>query len=83
MDQGELTPDAFVALYPPDTPVVVGIPPGREMTLGQALQMEAMFCTGDADRRQDPAVRLTYLAGMLAAAGSLHPDHESYLELGE
>ena len=66
-------PEEFLEVYGPAAPVVAG---GQEMTLGQALQFEAMFCPANKEARQDPGKRVPYLAGMLAAAGTLLPEHE-------
>jgi predicted house-cleaning noncanonical NTP pyrophosphatase (MazG superfamily) len=71
----ELTVDAFVAVYA-EAPAVFG---DRTVPLGAALAMEAMFCPADQDKREDPATRLTFMAGRLAAAGSLLPEHQHLL----
>lgn len=77
MGQENLEPRAFIDAYGVDAAVVVGS--GMNMNLGQALAMEELFCpAGEADR-QDPAKRLSYLAGMLAAADSLLPEHKHLL----
>lgn len=70
--------EAFMAAYSPDVPVVVG--DGMRMKLGQALQFEDLFCTADKADRLDPSKRIGYLVGLLAAAGSLLPEHASLLE---
>jgi hypothetical protein len=49
------------------------------MPLGTALQMETMFCEGDPARTKDPAARIQWMAGNLAAAGSLRPEHSHFL----
>jgi len=77
MEQGNLDPQTFVDTYGLDAPVAFDN--GMNVSLGQALQMEAMFCTADAVSRQDPAKRVRYLAGMLAAGGTLLPEHEYLL----
>jgi len=66
----------FMEAYDTETPVVAG---DRPMSLGQALAFERMFCPADPTDREDPGKRLRYLAGMLAAAGSLRPEHEGLL----
>ena len=73
MSNKELDPQTFVDFYGQDAPVVAG---KMKITLGQALEAEKMFCPADEEARQDPQKRLAYLAGMLAAAGSLSPEHE-------
>jgi hypothetical protein len=70
----------FIEMYGEDALVVAGTMP---MTLGQALKMEQMFCPADSAERLDPIKRLHYLAGMLAAAGSLRPEHEELLSSSE
>jgi hypothetical protein len=45
------------------------------MTLEQALAFEAEACMADPAKRGEPAARVSFLAGRLAAAGSLLPDH--------
>ena len=72
-----LTPESFVESYGPDAAVLVG--KDMQITLGQALLAEQAFCPADSDKRQDPAKRLQYLAGMLAAAGSLRPEDQHLL----
>jgi hypothetical protein len=76
-------PDAqrFMEMYRPDDRVRFE-DTGAEMTLGQALQLEALLCTADTDARQDPLRRIGYLARILAAGGSLLPEHEHLLEDG-
>ena len=76
-----LHPDEFLASYSLDVLVKVGN--GMDMTLGQALEAERLFCPADIAKRQDVQSRVTYLAGMLAAAGSLLPEHEAYVQSGE
>ncbi|MGH7195743.1 MAG: hypothetical protein ACREGA_03095 [Candidatus Saccharimonadales bacterium] len=70
-----LDPQDFIKAYGFDAPVVLG-EPGRAMSLGQALQFEAMFCTADASDRRDPAKRVGYLARILADGGSLREEDE-------
>jgi len=67
------TPDDFIASYGPEALVSLN---GQQMTLGQALQFEAMFCPADQSRRQDPSKRIAYLAQILASAESLRPEHD-------
>jgi hypothetical protein len=66
-------PEAFLGNYDPSSPVRVG---DREMTLRQALSFEALLCTAEETDRGDPGKRTTFLAGALAAGGSLLPEHE-------
>lgn len=78
MTDTPLGPEAIIETYGLDATVVVG--GGKVMKLGQALQFEAMFCPAEDIRRQDPTKRSIYLAGMLAAGGTiLHPDHQALL----
>jgi hypothetical protein len=79
MSAPDKTPDPqdFISTYGTDAAVLVGN--GMQMTLGQALEAERLFCPADAATRQDPLKRLSYLAGMLAAAGSLRPEDEYLL----
>jgi len=69
-------PNSFVAYYGPTAVVKVG---GKAMALGQALQMEALLCPADTTRRQDPQLRIGYLARMLYDGGSLQPAHQRLL----
>lgn len=69
--------EAFIDAYSAGDPVVVG--GGMAMTLGQALEAERLLCPADVAVRQDPARRIAYLASILAAAGSLRPEHEEFL----
>ena len=68
-------PEAFLANYDPSSPVQVG-DSKLETTLGQALAAEAFMCTAEDTDRQDPGKRTIFLAGALAAGGSLLPEHE-------
>lgn len=70
--------EAFMAAYSTDVPVVVG--GGVRMKLGQALQFEGLSCTADKADRLDPRKRIGFLVGLLAAAGSLLPEHAFLLE---
>jgi hypothetical protein len=74
-------PESFIDMYGLEAKVVLG--EGQEMTLGQALEFEEMFCTADTGIRRDPAKRIGYLARKLAAGGSLRPEHEHLLGEGE
>ncbi|HSX17079.1 MAG TPA: hypothetical protein VLH86_03200 [Patescibacteria group bacterium] len=71
----ELTEAGLVELYG-DAPVTLGT---FTVPLTQALAMEAAFCPADSETRTDPDRRLAYLAGMLASAGSLLPEHQHLL----
>ena len=66
-------PEAFLGNYDSSSPVRVG---DRELTLEQALAFEALACTAKETDRRDPSKRTTFLAGALAAGGSLLPEHE-------
>lgn len=76
-----LDPQALVDIYGVSAPVRVG--DGIDMTLGQALDAEQLFCPAEASTRQDPTKRLGYLANMLAAAGTLKPEHEHLITRNE
>jgi|GEM_PF-3762123 len=67
--------DAFTAYYRGEN-VRVG---HTTMPLGTALQMEAMLCEGDPSRTKDPVTRIRWMAGNLAAATSLQPEHSHFL----
>lgn len=78
MVQGEIVdPQAFIDAYGPKAPVAFDN--GMQTTLGQALALESSMCMADPDKRQDPHKRIGWLAARLAAAGSLHPEHEYLL----
>ena len=72
-----LTEDEFVEYY--------GSANGRfgslTMPLQAALQMEKDSCLAPDEKRTDPLRRLGYLAGRVAAAGELHPEHAYLLTL--
>ncbi len=74
---------AFLNMYSPETPVMVGRENPKPMTLGKALDREAMYCVADDSVREDPTRRLGYLAGILAGGGSLLPEHELFLAQAE
>jgi hypothetical protein len=76
-------PQDFIDEYDSKARVTVGDGDGREMTLAQALQLEALLCTADEAARKDPAKRTAYLAKILATGGSLKPEHEYLLGEGE
>ncbi len=67
-------PQDFIDKYGPD--VQVAMPNGDLITLGDALAAEELFCPADESKRQDPAKRVQYMAGMVAAAGNLQPEDE-------
>ena len=71
-------PQALIEAYGLDARVVVGSG-DLAMTLGQALLAESLLCPANPTERQDPRRRLSYLAGMLAAGGSLRPEDEHLL----
>lgn len=50
------------------------------MTLGQALRMEAIFCSAADIARQDPLKRSRYLLGMLASGNSIDGKYLHLLE---
>jgi hypothetical protein len=70
----ELDPQALIDSYGMSATVRLG--DGKDMTLEQALEAERLFCPADSTDRNDPTKRLGYLANMLAAAGTLRPEHE-------
>ncbi len=73
----DLVSQSFLGEYGSSAPVEIN---GRPMTLGQAIAMEGLLCTGDQAARQDQQKRTAYLAGMLAAAGvPLTLEHQAYL----
>jgi len=74
-------PEELIDVYGDEAPVVIG--DGVKMSLGQALKMEQMFCPAEVTARQDPVKRVAYLAGMLAAADTLRPEHAYLLLPGE
>lgn len=67
-----LDPQIFIDGYGPDAPVIVGS--DMRITLGQALAAEAFLCPADAATRENPERRVQYVAGILAAAGTLRPE---------
>lgn len=73
--------EEFLGNYPEDARVRLG--EGAEMTITQALAFEKMFCPADPQKRQDPERRVAFLAGMLAAGGSLLPEHEYLVKPAE
>ena len=73
-------PEAFLGNYDPSSPVQVG---ERELTLEQALAFEALLCTAEETDRRDPGKRTIFLAGALAAGGSLLPEHEHLISKPE
>jgi hypothetical protein len=75
-------PEAFLGNYDPDSPVRVG-DKQLETTLGQALAAEALMCTANEAVRQDPDKRTIWLAGALAAGGSLLPEHAHLVSQAE
>lgn len=68
-----IDPQAFIQAYGPDAPVVIG-EGGMQLTLGQALAAEAL-CPASKDAIVDPVRRVAFLAGILAAAGTLREEH--------
>lgn len=60
-----------------DAPVMKGDNPDKPpMTVRAALAFEEMLCKpADEERRQDPLLRIHWMAGKLASAGSLRPEH--------
>jgi hypothetical protein len=75
-------PESFIESYGLEAKVKIGAD-SREMTLGQALAFEQMFCPAETTKREDPTKRLGYLAHMLAAAGSLRPEDQYLIEARE
>ncbi len=71
------SPQQLIDTYGQNAPVVVG--DGSPMTLGQALAFEEMFCTADVANRHDQPKRVGFLAGILAAGGTLKPEHQYLL----
>ncbi len=71
-------PQVLIDRYGLDTPVVVG-EKNMKISLGQALDMERMFCPADVSKREDPSRRIGYLATILAAGGSLLPEDHHLL----
>lgn len=74
-------PEEFITSYGLDAPVAFDN--GMETTLGQALELEAMFCEASDDKRMDPQKRLRYLAQRLGAAGTLRAEHAFLAEAPE
>jgi hypothetical protein len=75
-------PQAFIDSYGPDAAVAFEAT-GLRTTLGQALAVEAMLCTAEPSRRQDPARRIGYLANILAAADSLRDEDRDLIPQSE
>ena len=72
-------PQEFIDSYGPDAPVSFG--EGSEMTLAQALELEAMFCEASDASRTNTVKRLGFLAQKLHAAGTLRPEDEYLTQL--
>ena len=68
--------DAFIERY---GEAEVQFDSGLRMPLPKALEIEGTYCTAEDERRQDPGLRIKYLAGRLSAAGSLLPEHAHLL----
>jgi hypothetical protein len=66
--------EEFVTLYG-DSHVKLGT---FELTLNDALAMEASFCPADPEKREDPEARLQYLA-KLVGEQTLLPEHRFLL----
>ena len=79
--EGAPDPQAFIDSYGHEARVVTRT--GTPMTLGQALQFEAAFCTADTVVRQDPYKRIGHLASILFEAGELRPEDEQFLPVSE
>lgn len=71
------TLERFLDLYPPTTPVKFDT---LDLTLGQALDIQALGCPVPLDERDD-IKNIIYLAGKLSASGSLRSEDKHLLEL--
>jgi hypothetical protein len=74
-----ITEPELVKMYGNDM-VVVG---NQTIQLHLALEYERLLCPADEQSRQDPQRRVAYIAGILAAAGTLQPEHEHLLPTPE
>lgn len=70
-------PEEFINLYNLNSEVLIG---ERTITLGQALEMEKAFCPAESEVKDNPDVRVYFLAKILAGAGTLLPEHMYILE---